>query len=53
MSERDYMTLLQAIADVMVAVESIDTRTEAMAAVLGIPPAEDDEDDGARSRPSA
>ena len=33
----------------MVAVQSIDMRTEAMAALLGIPP---DEDDGARSRPS-
>jgi hypothetical protein len=38
-SEERYMTLLQAIADVTVAVESIDTRTEAIAALLGIPPA--------------
>jgi hypothetical protein len=42
MSEERFMTLLQAIADVMVAVESIDLRTEAIAAVLGIPPEEDD-----------
>jgi hypothetical protein len=53
MSEERFKTLLQAIADVQVAVQSIDTRTEAMAALLGIPPDEDDEDDGARSRPSA
>jgi hypothetical protein len=38
-SEERYMTLLQAIADVTVAVESIDKRTEAIAALLGIPPA--------------
>jgi hypothetical protein len=38
-SEERYMTMLQAIADVMVAVESIDKRTEAIADLLGIPPA--------------
>ena len=38
-SEERYMTMLQAIADVMVAVESVDKRTEAIADLLGIPPA--------------
>ena len=41
-SEGRFMTLLHAISDQMVAVESIDTRTEAIAALLGIPPDEDD-----------
>jgi hypothetical protein len=43
MSEERFETLLQAIADVMVAVQSIDLRTEAIAALLGIPPEEDDD----------